>query len=84
MPNRNGSKKRSKREKENDAVVGLNIRMFRRRAHMSQDCLGFESGAKHNTISNYEAGRQSVPVNRLIEFARALGVEIEDLLNGIK
>ncbi|MEI5668462.1 helix-turn-helix transcriptional regulator [Bosea sp. CCNWLW174] len=64
------------------AVFGLNVQRLRRERKLSQEQLSFISGRTRAYISSVEAGRRNATLDTLEIFARALGVEPEDLITG--
>ena len=49
-------------------------------AGLTQAALGERSGVQPETISRYEAGKLSAPLERLAQIAQALGLKIQDLV----
>lgn len=62
-------------------VLGRRVRHFRGEAGMTLDRLGAEVGKPAPYLSLLENGRKEPKVSLLIEIARALGVDISDLLD---
>ena len=61
-------------------LYGDNIRAERARKNMSQLQLAEKSGLHYNTITRYEKNRVDIPIGNLMKIARALEVELDDLL----
>lgn len=61
-----------------DEIVGENIRKYRRMRGMTQKELGDAIGVRHNTISQYEKGRNAPEQNMIFAIAGALGVSVGD------
>jgi len=59
--------------------VGLKIREYRKKNGWTQKELGKKVGLKHNTIANYELGRNAPEQNMIFKISRALGVTVDDL-----
>jgi transcriptional regulator with XRE-family HTH domain len=64
--------------------IGRNIAEARRRAGLSQAELGFELHSASQEISRLEAGRTCPRLTTLLRVARAIGVPLADLLQGIE
>lgn len=62
-----------------DEVVGDNIRKYRQMRGLTQKDLGDRIGVKHNTISQYEKGRNAPEQNMIFAIANALNVSVGDL-----
>jgi ribosome-binding protein aMBF1 (putative translation factor) len=62
------------------AGVGQRIRDARRRLNMSQMALAAARGCDQSRVSRVESGRLRVDANELPDWARALGVPVEELL----
>ena len=61
-------------------IVGERVRRHRESLHMSQEVLGDRIGRARTTVSNFEAGRQKLPLHQLLLIAMALDVELRDLI----
>lgn len=61
-------------------LFAANLRMYRELARMSQNDLAYSTGITRNTIANYETGRSEPDFEKLCIIARALGVDITDLV----
>ena len=64
-----------------DAVVGHNIRAFRRERGLRQAELGKHLGVTLKQIQKYETGLNRVGASRLTQIAEALGVPLAALFN---
>lgn len=62
-------------------IVGRNIAKFRTQRGLSQDDLEVLTGIDRAAISKYENGSQSMSIDRLNQFANALGVSPRDLVD---
>ena len=63
------------------ATVGENIKKIRAKRSMTQDDLVRKSGVKHTTLTKIESNVVTKPtVQTVAKIARALSVDIEDLL----
>ena len=60
--------------------IGLNIRKYRKKQHLSQIELAVEVGIDRAYLSEIENGRTNLSVNILYAIADALGVRAADLL----
>lgn len=60
--------------------IGLNIRKYRKKQHLSQIELAVEVGIDRAYLSEIENGRTNLSVNILYAIADALGVSAADLL----
>jgi transcriptional regulator with XRE-family HTH domain len=63
-------------------VIGERLKDARGRAseRMTQDDLASLVGLERTSVTNIEAGRQKAPLHVLYLLARALGVELKDLV----
>jgi predicted transcriptional regulator/DNA-binding XRE family transcriptional regulator len=61
-------------------LLGARIRHFRTRAGMTLDALGAALSTSPSRISMIENGRREPRISELADFARALGVQVDDLL----
>lgn len=66
------------------AEVGKNIKKIRKEKNLTQDELAECLHCTRQTISNYENGKSEPDIELLIEIARVLEVEINDLIYGYK
>jgi transcriptional regulator with XRE-family HTH domain len=64
--------------------IGLNIAEARRGAGLSQAELGFRLHSASQEISRLESGRACPRLTTLLRVARAIGVPLTDLLDGIE
>ncbi|WP_173918966.1 helix-turn-helix domain-containing protein [Halobacillus sp. Marseille-Q1614] len=62
-----------------DETVGANIKKYRKMRRMTQKELGDLIGVKHNTISQYEKGRNAPEPNMIFAIAKALEITVSDL-----
>lgn len=63
-------------------VLGELIHGYREAAGITQKVIADKVGLNRSSIANIEAGRQDIPVTRLMLIADALGVSPADLLPG--
>ncbi len=61
-------------------IIGDNIRFFRKRLKLTQSDLGSLINKGKATVAKYESGQIILDVQTLYEIARALGVNLEQLL----
>ena len=66
------------------AEVGKHIKKIRKEKNLTQDDLAERLHCTRQTISNYENGKSEPGIEILIELARVLEVEINDLIYGPK
>lgn len=66
------------------AEVGKNIKRIRKEKNLTQDELAERLHCTRQTISNYENGKSEPCIELLIEIAKVLEVEINDLIYGFK
>ena len=64
-------------------ILGLRIEMHRKQKNWSQEDLAERLGIERTSVTNIEAGRQGVSVERLIELAGLFKVRPASLLKGI-
>lgn len=65
-------------------VFGSNLRRLRERANKSQELLAQEAGGLHRTeISLLERGEREPRLSTVVLLARALGVSVPTLLQGV-
>lgn len=60
-------------------VIRLNLKMYREKKGLTQKELADLIGKKHNAISSWESGRNSIDVELLFEICKILGVSINDM-----
>jgi transcriptional regulator with XRE-family HTH domain len=67
------------------AALGARIRQLRKSQGLGQEQLADLVGVTRTSITNIEAGRQRVPLDRIYDIADALDVQAVDLLppNGV-
>lgn len=65
-----------------DAVVllGLNVRKFRKLRGMTQEQLGLDTEMERSYVSDLERGTRNPSVRAVERLAKALGVELHQLL----
>ncbi len=63
-------------------ILGENLRTYRKQAKMSQEKLAEKAELHHNFIGNIERGEENVSVDALFRIARALNIQVSDLIVG--
>ncbi len=61
-------------------AIGSRIRALREARAITQAQLARVAGISRPTLANYEAGRQTMTVRALDAIARALGVDLDELV----
>lgn len=61
-------------------IVARNLRRFRHERKLSQEELSFRANVDRSYISQLETGVYSASVTMLAKLAKALGVEVSELL----
>ena len=64
-------------------ILGENIRVSRKRAHLSQEKLAEKADLNPNYISDVERGKENISVDALVRIARALNVPLAEFIHGI-
>lgn len=64
--------------KEDDVKIGRRIRGARIAAGMSQEILGAKLGLSFQQVQKYEKGTNRVGGSRMLQIAKALGVNVAD------
>lgn len=64
------------------AEIGQRIQQARERVGMSQRDLAKAVGKTQKAIYEYEAGKRKLPAVELVQFARALGVQVSYFYEG--
>lgn len=62
----------------------LFIRQYREKKELSQKQLAEKLGVNQNTVSQWETGRSSPPVDKLIIMSDLFGCTIDELVRGEK
>lgn len=65
---------------DDQANVGAMILLHRKAANLTQQDLASMVGLSRPQIANIEVGRSDMPVSRLMQFAKAFGVPMKDLI----
>ena len=65
-------------------VLGDNLRKLRKRANLTQEKLAEKTGLSVVFLSLLENGWRAASIDSLLKIAEALGVSLEDLVQGIK
>ena len=63
-----------------EKAIGQRIARLRERSGFTQADLAEKAGVQPETISRYEAGKLSIPLERLLLIANAFGLRIQDLV----
>ncbi|NWJ46498.1 MAG: helix-turn-helix transcriptional regulator [Chloroflexi bacterium] len=63
------------------SAIGLRLRLKRAKTNMTIEQLSLLAGVNKGTISGIETGKRSPQNRTLMKLAKALKVEIEELLN---
>lgn len=66
---------------DNTQPLGEKIRALRIKCKLTQPALAEKVGVNPHTIKDYEAGRRSPPMKKLVLIARELGVAVSDLVS---
>lgn len=64
-------------------TFGLNVKMARLKKNISQEELAELVNTSRTTISMIETARQNPTILKVVDIARVLGVDINELLNGV-
>ena len=64
--------------------MGEIIRSYRSKAGLTQEKLAEKADLHHNFIGEVERGNMEISVGSLLKISKALGVEIVDLVRGVK
>ena len=64
-------------------IIGLNVKSQRVKKELTQEQLAELVDVSENTISSLERGRQNITILNFIAIARALKVDINDLIDGV-
>ena len=62
------------------AEVGARLRMLREARHISQEEIAFAAEVTQASISNYENGRNEIPLSVLLSVCDFLGVPLSEML----
>ncbi len=62
------------------AEVGARLRLLREERHMSQEEIAFAADVTQASISNYENGRNEIPLSVLLSVCDFLGVPLTEML----
>jgi transcriptional regulator with XRE-family HTH domain len=65
-------------------VLGDAVRTHRKRAKLTQETLAEKAGLSVVFVSLLENGHRTVSVDALVRIARALKVDLQDLVRGVK
>jgi transcriptional regulator with XRE-family HTH domain len=64
-------------------ILGENIRSARIRAGLSQEKLAEKADLSRNYVGNIERGEYKITVEALVRIAKALKLDVHDLMRGI-
>lgn len=73
-----------KSKEEIQSIIGLNVRRAREVSDISQFDLGLESELHRNMIDLVERGKTMPTFYTLYKIAKALEIEISDLIKGVE
>lgn len=62
------------------AEVGARLRLLREERHISQEEIAFAADVTQASISNYENGRNEIPLSVLLSVCDFLGVPLTEML----
>ena len=62
-------------------IVGEKIRVFRKRADLTQEKLAEKADLHHNFIGEVERGNMDISLGSLVQIAKALNVHVRDLVD---
>jgi len=62
------------------AEVGARLRLLREERHISQEEIAFAAEVTQASISNYENGRNEIPLSVLLSVCDFLGVPLSEML----
>lgn len=65
--------------KDYKEIIGQNIRKYRKEKGMTQKDLAEAIGVKNTTVSMWEVGSNTMPIEVLAEICRVLGVSLADM-----
>jgi len=65
-------------------ILGDNLRQLRKQANFTQERLAEKAGLSVVFISLLENGWRTASMDSLLNIAKALGVELSDLVRGVK
>lgn len=63
--------------------LGARIRVYRKRAHYTQERLADDVGISRAALANVELGRQRIMLHSLSVYARHLGIKTQELVRGL-
>ena len=72
------------RPQQNLKILGETIRKCRARAELSQEQLAEKADLHPVYIGKIERGEQWISLHALLRVARALGVQVRDLVEGLR
>ena len=64
-------------------ILGETIRSYRKKVGFTQEKLAEKSDLHHNFIGEVERGNMEISIGSLIKIAKALNVDISDLVWGL-
>ena len=65
-----------------DEELGFRLKMLRQMKQISQEELGNMLGTSYQQIQKYESGKSRIPPYRLLQCAKALNINVSQLLEG--
>lgn len=65
-------------------ILGARIKYYREHLDMNQQELAEKVGYKNKaSIARIEKGQMELPASKVVDFAKALGIEVPDLIKGL-
>ena len=68
-------------KREHRKILGEAIRLYRKRAGMSQEQLAEKAELHHNYVGEVERGEKAATIDTLVKLAKALGVSARNLVD---
>ncbi len=68
------------KERDFARKVGKRMRMFRKKAGLTQQKVYVRTNITPNSISNYESGARCIDLSRLYKLAKCYGCKVSDLV----
>jgi transcriptional regulator with XRE-family HTH domain len=65
-------------------IVGQRIRAYRKKARLSQEELAEKADLSYKFLGEVERGMENISLDSLVRIAKALKVELEQLVRGVK
>jgi transcriptional regulator with XRE-family HTH domain len=61
-------------------ILGETIRLYRKKAHLSQEELAERSDLHHNYVGEIERGEKAATIDTMLKISKALGIRVRDLV----